>query len=163
MHLPLGGLLVMRFASHCCAAILTGLILSSSVRAEEWRTVSVPGQNDVIASYKHVDGAAMLVICDTGNRHLSIAYQEPQAKWQQGRGVDVITLPDSGQQPSPSYGLTTAPNQIVIKHDVVFDVWTMRQAKDSFKMSVGDYARFFPTANFRSAVEPVLKACGAQW
>jgi hypothetical protein len=28
-------------------------------------------------------------------------------------------------------------------------------------MSVGDYARVFPAANFSTAVQPVLKACGA--
>jgi hypothetical protein len=72
-----------------------------------------------------------------------------------------MMLPDSGQQPSPSHGVITAPTQVILKHDVSFDVWTMEQAKGSFKMSVGDYARVFPATNFTNAVQPVLKACGA--
>lgn len=153
----------MRFACLCLGvAALAGLALSSPTRAEEWQTGSAPGQNDVIASFKHTDGAALFVICDTDKKHLSIALREPRAKWSTGSGIDVMMLPDSGQQPSPSHGVITAPTQVILKHDVSFDVWTMEQAKGSFKMSVGDYARVFPAANFASAVQPVLKACGAR-
>jgi len=149
----------MRSASLCLVvATLAGLIASSPSRAEEWHIGSA-GQNDIIASYKHDDGAALLVICDTVKKHLSIAYREPQAKWLTGSGIDVMTLPDSGQQPSPSHGVIIAPTQVVLKHDVSFDVWTMEQARGFFKMSVGDFSRVFPAANFRNAVEPVLKAC----
>ena len=152
----------MRSASLCLVvATLVGLIASSPSRAEEWHIGSAPGQTDIIASYKHDDGAALLVICDTAKKHLSIAYREPQAKWLTGSGIDVMTLPDSGQQPSPSHGVIIAPTQVVLKHDVSFDVWTMEQARGSFKMSVGDFSRVFPAANFRNAVEPVLKACAA--
>ncbi len=151
----------MRFASlFCVTAALAGLPICLPARAEEWHIGLAPGQTDVVASYKHNDGAALYVICDTGKKHLSIAYFEPQAKWTTGSGIDVMTLPDSGQQPSPSHGVIIAPTQVVLKHDVSFDVWTMEQAKGSFKMSVGDYARVFPAANFRDAVEPVLTACG---
>lgn len=153
----------MRFACLCVVvAALVSLIVSSPSRAEEWRTTSAPGQNDVIASFKHTDGAALSVICDSGKKNLTIAYQEPQAKWLIGGGIDVMTLPDSGQQPSPSHGVIIAPTQIIMKHDVSFDVWTMEQAKGSFKMSVGDFSRIFPIANFRDAIGPVLKACGAR-
>jgi len=146
----------------CVAAALAGLTLALPARAEEWQIGSAPGQNDIIASYKHTDGATLLVICDSGKKHLSIAYSEPRAKWLTGAGIDVMMLPDSGQQPSPSHGVIIAPTQVVLKHDVSFDVWTMEQAKGSFKMSVGDYSRVFPAANFLSAVQPVLKACSAQ-
>ena len=145
----------------CVAAALAGLIVSSPARAEEWQSGSASGQNDVVASFKHADGAALMVICDTAKKHLSIAYSEPRAKWPTGTGIDVMMLPDSGQQPSPSHGVITAPTQVILKHDVSFDVWTMEQAKGSFKMSVGDYARVFPATNFTNAVQPVLKACGA--
>jgi hypothetical protein len=143
------------------AAALAGVVVSSPSRAEEWRIASAPGQTDIVASFKHTDGAALLVICDTDKKHLSIAYSEPRAKWATGNGIDVVMLPDSGQQPSPSHGVITAPTQVVLKHDVSFDVWTMEQAKGSFKLSVGDYSRVFPAANFMNAVQPVLKACGA--
>ncbi len=105
----------------------------------------------------------MSVVCGADDKRLTITYRQPLAKWTAGEGIDVITLPDSGQQPSPSYGLITGPTQVVLKHDPTFDLWTMGQAKDFFKLSVGDFARVFPAANFRSAVAPVLKACGAHW
>ena len=153
----------MRSACLCLGvAALAGLTISSPSRAEEWQTGSASAQNDVVASFKHTDGAALLVICDTVKKHLSIAFSEPRAKWSTGTGIDVMTLPDSGQQPSPSHGIITAPTQVILKHDVSFDVWTMEQAKGSFKMSVGDYARVVPAANFANAVQPVLKACGAR-
>ena len=152
----------MRFACLCLGvAALAGLAVAAPSRAEEWQTGSAPGQNDVVASFKHTDGAALQVICDTVKKHLSIALREPRAKWATGSGIDVMTLPDSGQQPSPSHGIITAPTQVILKHDVSFDVWTMEQAKGSFKMSVGDFARVFPATNFSNAVQPVLKACGA--
>jgi hypothetical protein len=157
------------------ATIFVGLMLASTVQAEpsraqpsvplpptkqEWSTQSAPGGNDVIASFKHADGAVLSVICSPDNKRLVIAFQAPHAKWTVGQGIDVVALPDSGQQVSPSYGIATAPTQLVLKHDTVFDVWTMAQAKDFFKFSAGDFARVFPVANFRSAVAPVLKACG---
>ena len=152
----------MRSASlFCVAAALAGLSIALPARAAEWESGSAPGQNDVVASFKHTDGAALQVICDTVNKHLSIAFREPRAKWSTGTGIDVMMLPDSGQQPSPSHGVITAPTQVILKNDVSFDVWTMERAKGSFKMSVGDYARIFPATNFANAVQPVLKACGA--
>jgi len=153
----------MRYACLCLVgAALAGLMASSPSRAEEWHIGVAPGQNDIFASYKHDDGATLLVICDTATKHLSIAYSEPRAKWATGTGIDVMMLPDSGQQPSPSHGVIIAPTQVVLKHDVSFDVWTMEQARGFFKMSVGDFSRVFPAANFMNAVAPVLKACGAQ-
>jgi hypothetical protein len=128
---------------------------------KEWITQS--GGNDVIATFKHNDGSELAVICSTDIKRLIISLQLPQAKWTAGQGIDVITLPDSGQQPSPSGGFITGPTQVVLKHDPTFDLWTMAQAKDFFKLSVGDFARVFPTANFRNAVDPVLKACGDHW
>lgn len=157
----------MRFACLCLgAAVLAGLAAclatSSPSRAEEWQSGAAAGQGDVVASFKHTDGAALQVICDTVKKHLSIVFREPRAKWSAGAGIDVMMLPDSGLQPSPSHGIITEPTQVILKHDVSFDVWTMEQAKGSFKMSVGDYARVFPAANFTTAVQPVLKACGAR-
>ena len=129
---------------------------------KEWSTESALGGKDVVASFKHNDGSALSVICDIGDKKLTIAFQEPRAKWTAGQGMDAVALPDSGQQVSPSYGMATAPTQVILKHDTPFDVWTMAQAKDFFKFSVGDFARVFPAANFRDAVAPVLKACGGQ-
>ena len=130
-------------------------------KKQEWTTLSA--SDDVIASFKHNDGSELSVICSTEQKKLLIAFQLPQAKWSTGQGIDVITLPDSGQQPSPSGGFITGPTEVVLKHDPTFDLWTMAQAKDFFKLSVGDFARVFPMANFRNAVEPVLKACGDHW
>ncbi len=169
----------MRRAS-IATAVAVGLVVLSAARAEQfraqsirsvplppakqdWHTQTVPIDNNVIASFKHNDGSELSVICSTDKKRLTIAFRLPQAKWSAGQGIDVIALPDSGQQPSPSYGIATAPTQVVLKYDTNFDVWTMAQAKEFFKMSVGDFARVFPAANFRSAVEPVLQACGDHW
>jgi len=130
-------------------------------KKQEWTTQSA--SDDVIASFKHNDGSELSVICSTGQKKLLIAFELPQAKWSAGQGIDVMTLPDSGQQPSPSGGYITGPTEVVLKHDPTFDLWTMAQAKDFFKLSVGDFARVFPMANFRDAVTPVLKACGDHW
>jgi len=128
---------------------------------QEWRTQSA--STDVIASFKHNDGSELSVICSTGDKKLTIALQMPQAKWNAGQSFDVMALPDSGQEPSPSYGVAVAPTEVVLKFDTKFDVWTMAQAKDFFKLSVGDFARVFPAANFKTAVDPVLKACDDHW
>ncbi len=162
------------------ASAVAGLIVSSAAHARqapaspfhpvplpppkhEWRTQAIPAANDIVASFKHSDGAELSIICNTGNERLTIAFQEPRAKWTAGQGIDVFTLPDSGQQPSPSGGFVIAPTEVVLKHDPTFDLWTMAQANGSFKLSVGDFARVFPATNFRNAVEPVLKACGDHW
>lgn len=162
------------------AAAVAALIVSSGAGAEqfttqsirpvplppikhEWRTEAVAADNSVIASFKHNDGAELSIICRTGDKSLSIAFELPQAKWTTGQGIDVMTLPDSGQEPSPSGGFITGPTQVVLKHDPTFDLWTMAQAKGWFKLSVGDFARVFPVENFRKAVDPVLKACGDHW
>jgi len=162
------------------AAALAGVMMTSAAQARqahaspihpvplppqksEWHTNAIPGAGDVVASFKHTDGAELSVICDTDSKRLTIAFQEPRAKWTAGQGIDVITLPDSGQQPSPSGGFVTSPTEVVLKHDPSFDLWTMAQANGSFKLSVGDFARVFPAANFRNAVAPVLQACGNHW
>jgi hypothetical protein len=157
------------------AAAVIGIVASSATHGEQFRTQSIrpvpmppvkqewrtqAASRDVVASFRHNDGSELAVICDTEEKRLTIALRLPGAKWNAGQGVDVIALPDSGQQPSPSYGVATAPTQVVLKFDTAFDVWTMAQAKDFFKLSVGDFARVFPAANFRAAVAPVLKACG---
>jgi hypothetical protein len=161
-------------------AAIAGLIVSSGARAEEfhtqsiphvplppvkevWHTQASPADNHLIATFTRNDGSELSVICNTDDKRLTITYRQPEAKWTAGEGINVITLPDSGQQPSPSYGLITGPTQVVLKHDPTFDLWTMAQAKDTFKLSVGDFARVFPAANFRRAVDPVLKACGNHW
>jgi hypothetical protein len=169
----------MRPTSIAIAAMAT-LIVSTAARAEEfhtqsiphvplppikeaWQTRAIPADNHLIATFTHDDGSELSVVCSTVDKRLTITYRQPQAKWTAGEGIDVVTLPDSGQQPSPSFGLITGPTQVVLKHDPAFDLWTMAQARDTFKLSVGDFARVFPAANFRRAVGPVLKACGHHW
>lgn len=165
-----------------CVAVaaIAALMMSSAARAEEfhtqsiphvplppvkaeWHTRAIPADNHLIATFTHNDGSQLSIVCSTDDKRLTITYRQPQAKWTAGEGIEVITLPDSGQQPSPSYGLITGPTQVVLKHDPTFDLWTMAQARDTFKLSVGDFARVFPAANFRRAVEPVLQACGDHW
>src|SRR5581483_10993865 len=139
------------------AAAVAALIVSSGAGAEQFTTQSI--RPVPLPPTKH-EWRTEAVPTDNS---LSIAFELPQAKWTAGQGIDVMTLPDSGQEPSPSGGFITGPTQVVLKHDPTFDLWTMAQAKGWFKLSVGDFARVFPVENFRKAVDPVLKACGDHW
>lgn len=154
----------MRTTQCCVVALLTALALApAAVMAGEWRTGSAPDQHHVFASFNDNSGVSLVVTCDIATKHVSIAVNDPKARWPQGQVIDVITLPDTGQEVSPGHGFVTAPTQFTVRHQAAFDLWTMGQAKSAFKLSAGDYVRSYPAANFRAAVEPVLQACGEHW
>jgi hypothetical protein len=131
--------------------------------AGEWRAGAAPDRRQVFASFNDNSGVSLVVTCDVASKHVSIAVNDPKARWPQGQLIDVITLPDSGQEVSPGHGYVTGPTQFVVNQQAAFDLWTMGQAKSAFRLSAGDYVRSYPAANFRSAVEPVLQACGERW
>lgn len=154
----------MRTARYCVVALLLALVLAPAAAISgEWRTWSAPDQHHVGASFSDNGGVSLVVTCDTASKHVSIAVNDPKARWPQGQVIDVITLPDSGQEVSPGHGYVIAPTQFVVRHQAAFDLWTMGQAKDAFKVSAGDYVRSYPATNFRTAIEPVLQACGERW
>jgi hypothetical protein len=154
----------MRTTQHCVVAFVAALTFTPiAAMSGEWRTWPVPDQHRVVASFNDGDGGSVVVICDTATKHVSITVQDSAARWPQGQGIDVETLPDTGQRLSPSYGYVVAPTELILKHQATFDLWTMGQAKSVFRISAGDYVRSYSAANFRNAVEPVLKACGDRW
>lgn len=154
----------MRTTQYCVVASLFALALApAAALAGEWRTLSAPDQHRVVASFDNNDGGSLLVICDTATRQVSIAVHDPKARWPQGQVIEVITLPDTGQELSPGHGYVVGPTQLVLKYQATFDLWTMGQAKTAFRVSAGDYVRSYPATNFRSVVEPVLNACGDRW
>jgi hypothetical protein len=153
----------MRTTHYRVVALLTALALAPAAAvAGEWRTGAAPDQHHVFASFDK-NGVSLVVTCDTVSKHVSISVVDPKARWPQGEVIDVITLPDSGQEVSPGHGYVIGPTQFVVNQQAAFDLWTMGQAKSVFRLSAGDYVRSYPAANFRSAVEPVLQACGERW
>jgi hypothetical protein len=153
----------MRTTHYRVVALLTALALAPAAAvAGEWRAGAAPDQHHVFASFDK-NGVSLVVTCDTVSKHVSISVVDPKARWPQGEVIDVITLPDSGQEVSPGHGYVIGPTQFVVNQQAAFDLWTMGQAKSVFRLSAGDYVRSYPAANFRSAVEPVLQACGERW
>jgi len=153
----------MRTTQHCVVALLTALALAPAAAvAGEWRNGAAPDQHHVFASYDN-NGVSLVVTCDTVSKHVSISVVDPKARWPQGQVIDVITLPDSGQEVSPGHGYVIGPTQFTVNQQAAFDLWTMAQAKSAFRLSAGDYVRSYPADNFRAAIEPVLDACGERW
>jgi hypothetical protein len=99
-------------------------------------------------------------MCDTRQNLISISLVEPRAQWQPGEPIKVTRRTDDGRELSPSTGVVTASNQLVIEKVSTWDVWIMGEAKAFFAIDAGEYTRTFPTANFRNATAPVLHACG---
>ena len=142
--------------------------LGASAAAAEW--VPWPSSPDsppnidspappVVAGFKHDDGGKLLVICDTGTRLISIGVEEPRAHWQPGTPMDVTTKADTGASNGPSHAVVIDPTRLIIKEHSTEDLRTMGQAKASFVMDAGGYARSYPMENFRTVVAPVLAAC----
>jgi hypothetical protein len=127
----------------------------------EWKMLPRINDNPLVAAnFKHDDGGTLVVMCDTNTKIVSIGLDEPRAHWQTGASMQLTTKADEGSELTPSTGLVIGPTRIVVKYQATFDLWTMSQAKNDFVVSVGDYARIFPAANFKTVVDPVLRACG---
>jgi len=114
----------------------------------------------VAVGFSHDDGGALVVVCDTKAKLMSIGITEPRASWTVGTPMEVTTKADTGLTNGPSHGVVTAPTRVIVKDDSTWDINTMGDAKVFFAIGVGGYARIYPTANFRKFVDPVLAACG---
>jgi hypothetical protein len=93
---------------------------------------------------------------------MSILLNETRAKWATGTTMKVTTKTDTGEEFTAA-GTTVGPTQLAIGEEATFSLNTMGKARASFVVGNGVYARVFPAANFRKAVEPVLAACGDHW
>lgn len=149
---------VMKWLACALALALAG---SGAMMAGEWGPWPTSTDNPLVAAgFKHDDGGALIVMCDPKIKIVSIGIEEPRASWQPGATMNVITKSDDGAALPPSNGVVIAPTRLVIKYQATFDLWTMSNAKNIFAVSVGDYVRTYPTAKFREAVDPILRACG---
>jgi hypothetical protein len=141
------------------ACSLTLGFAASEAICAEWRPLPT-SEYLVAAGFEHSDGGALVIMCDTKNNLISISLVEPRAQWQPGEPIKVTTRAVDGGELLPSTGVVVASNQLVIDGESTADVLIMGQTKAFFAIDAGEYARIFPTANFRKATAPVLGACG---
>ena len=147
---------IMRLAAFSLICILTALPAS----AADWGPVKKQGFVGV--GYVHDDEGALFVLCDTDTKLMSILLNEIRAKWTAGTPMNVTTKADTGDEFTAA-GKTVGPTQLAIGQEATFSLNAMGKARASFIVGNGRYARVFPAANFRKAVEPVLAACGDHW
>ena len=147
------------------ARLIAALLAAATVQAAcagEWKLLSPIA----IAAFEHDDGGELAVFCDLETRLISLGITEPRANWQPGTPVRVITQPDSsvpiGRSGQPD-GIARQPTVVVVKNPATIHLSAMALADSFFTMSFGDYSRIFPVAKFKSATDPVLRACGDHW
>jgi hypothetical protein len=133
----------------------------SSADAGDWGPWPIDNPY-VAAGFEHDDGGKLLVLCDSKARFISLVIEETRANYQQGASVALIIRSDAGNEVRPS-GIAMNSKTLIIKEEATFGIWTMGQATKVIVLGDGTYARIFPAANFRKAVEPVLRACGDHW
>lgn len=135
----------------------------SNAMCSEW---DVLHQNDkshqVVASSKNDDGGMLVVACNITTKTISIALEEPRARWQTGVPMRWITKADAGTEFVPSNGIVVAPTRIIVKAQSKLDIQTMGKARSFFMVDVGHFSRIFSAVNFKNAVDSVLHACGDQ-
>ena len=128
----------------------------------EWE----PSVSDLTATavgFKHDDGGALIIQCDTKERLISYEFVEPRAHWTKGAKIIVTARADDGSSTGPSTGIAIGPTRLLVGEQSTWDIVTMGNAKSFFFVGAGDYARTFPTRAFKTALEPVLHACGDHW
>jgi len=140
----------------CLAALA---LPASQAVCGDWDEAQTAG-NFAGARYRHDDGGSLLVVCDTSNKRIRIMLKEPRANWKEGDAVGVITKNDKGDGNNTSKGQAVSSTVVLAQAN---DLWTMSNARRFFMVSAGNYARIYPAAGFKSATEPVLRACGDTW
>jgi hypothetical protein len=129
---------------------------------QAWGPSSVPA-GYVGADYTHDDGGALIILCDTGKKLISYMLVDPRAHWDKSTPVTLTTKADDGSQSGPSAATVIGPTKLMVGEQSTWDIGTMGKATAFFAMGDGQYARIFPTVNFREATAPVLQACGDHW
>ncbi len=147
-------------------AVVVGLLgfTSSVAMGAEWGPWPAPKDGSFAAAgFKHDDGGALVIVCNTRARLISILIEEPRARWNKGATMSVTVRSDNGTELKPSTGVVTGPTQLIVQEQATWDLWIMGKANKFFATGVGGYARIFPTANFKPITAPVLAACGDRW
>jgi hypothetical protein len=124
-----------------------------------WGASSLPS-GFVGGDYTHDDGGALVIFCDTSKKLVAYLYVDPRVHWQEGAAVSLMTRADNGSQSGPSKAVAVGPTKLIVGEQSTWDINVMAKASTNFAMGDGAYARIFPTANLKKAVEPVLRACG---
>jgi hypothetical protein len=130
-------------------------------KCADWVPVTLPDQPFLkVARYMHDDGGSLSVICDTRQNLIRIMHQEPRANWTEGDTVNETTMDDDGFATTSKYGKALSRTAMLVANESTFDLFRMGQAKRFFTVTIGNYSRIYPTANFKHITDPVLRACG---
>jgi hypothetical protein len=145
------------------ALLLSWLSLASPAFAiQTWE--SLPGPSGTVAAgFVHDDGGTLILMCDPQRKYLMMGLIEPRAKWQKGQQLKFMTHSDAGGNLDDTLGIVMSPTFLVIGDDTTWHLHAMGKATTFFGVGTGEYARVFPAAGFRKAMEPVLQACGDHW
>jgi hypothetical protein len=92
-----------------------------------------------------------------------MALRETRAHWQEGQRMKFMTRSDTGPDLNDSVGYVIGPTTLALGDETTFHLYAMGKAAVFFGVGTGEYARVFPAAGFRKAMEPVLAACGDHW
>jgi hypothetical protein len=153
----------MAHAIRLMGALIFGLAASTAFCADgkwgPWPSASP----FVAAGFQHDDGGALVLMCDTKTKQLSLGLEESRANWQAGGQMKFMTRSDDGTELNDSMGFVMGPTRLIVKEDATLHLHAMGKATAFFVVGTGEYARIFPAADFRNAMEPVLRACGDHW
>jgi hypothetical protein len=151
------------FRTIICSAAL--VLATTEAMCADWEPApKIPNQpNFVAARYVHDDGGSLVVLCDTQEKLIRIMHIEPRANWTEGDTVNTTVMDDDGISTTSKYGQALNRRAVIIMNESTFDLIRMGQAKRFFTVSIGNYARIYPTANFKRITGPVLQACGDRW
>jgi hypothetical protein len=147
------------------ALLLSLLSFASPASADQaWAPWPTGAAGYVAAGFRHDDGGSLVVMCDTTKKLLHLGLIEPRANWQRGQQMKFMTRPDSGDDVIDSLGRVTRRDEVTVSpEDTTFHLNAMGTATGGIAVGTGEYARVFPAAGFRKAMERVLKACGDSW
>ena len=138
-------------------------VAASAAIAQEWRPSPMPKDSGLVgAEFRHDDGGALVIACDTA-KHLIIYFLvEPRAHWEKGSKIAVKVRADDGTETpnNPSTGVVIAPTKLFVGEESTWDLYIMDHAQTFFATGAGGFARIFLTKNYREATDPVLHACG---
>jgi hypothetical protein len=148
---------------HVVAFFIICLMSAPYARSADWEAWPLPTDSPFVAAgYKHDDGGALVIMCDTKTKLISLALQETRANWTPLINMRFITKADTGDMVE-DVGIVLDKTHLILKEPATWHLNTMGKAKATFAIGTGEYARIFPVLNFQKATEPVLAACGDTW